>query len=70
MQAVGRDHPFLIQSVEHPEQVKDFLWAEHLKHGGGAHITYTKPAIETPSNIANVTEDDEDEDGSDSDDEA
>jgi hypothetical protein len=45
VQAVGMDQPFLVESVSEPEKVKDFIWAEHLKHGGGTHITYTKPAI-------------------------
>jgi hypothetical protein len=45
IQAVGMDQPFLIEAVPDPEKVKDYIWAEHLKHGGGTHITYTKPAV-------------------------
>ncbi len=63
VQAVGMDQPFLIKSVPHPEQVKDYIWSEHLKHGGGKNIVYTKPMVEASigSEVNHSAEDADDE---------
>ncbi len=45
VQVVGIDHPLILKSVPHPNEIKDFIWELHHNYGGDQKITYTQPEI-------------------------
>jgi hypothetical protein len=38
VQIVGMVEPIVLKNVSHPEHIKNFIWDEHIKHGGGRTI--------------------------------